>query len=464
MSFTAAGAHPIKAIYSGSAAFGGSTSAVLTQTVNDQRIKTVETIGKFMSQRNNLLLSNEPDADRQIDRLIEAGHSTSTVPGGEGYASNGAPDPIARLGGGPDATNIALMRFGLQQGNHPPPPAALGADGYDGDAVNRGATAVTGPLRVTGNTDNAMNFSFATSLSQIMRYSAEAEQKKAQDARLGDRMALGAGMQPFMHSSFSPLDIWLEGKYSSFRNLHASDDLDGHIGLVSVGADYVLSRSLLVGLMVQFDSMTQRSNLQVTEASGFGWMAGPYATVRLSENLFWQARAAWGQSNNKVSPFQTYTDEFDTNRWLVSSRLTGRWAIGPWTVKPSMSVAYIEDVSNSYADTFGVMIPEVRSQLGQAKAGPELGYHCQLSPDITLEPVAGLQVIWNFAGGFTSDVLGEINGENAGPAGARGRANLGLRAISYNGIRLDLSGSYDGIGIKDYDAFIGRATVQVPLN
>ncbi len=309
-----------------------------------------------------------------------------------------------------------------------------------------------------------MNFSFATSLSQMMRYSAEAAQKKARDAQLSDRMALGAGIQPFMHSSFSPFDIWLEGKYSSFRNPHANDDLDGHIGLVSVGADYVLSRSLLVGTMVQFDSMTQRSNLQATEASGFGWMAGPYATVRVSENVFWQGRAAWGQSNNKVSPFQTYTDAFDTNRWLVSSRLTGRWAIGPWTVEPSMSVAYIEDVSKSYADTFGVLIPTVKSQLGQAKAGPQVGYRYQLSPDITLEPVAGLQVIWNFAGGFTSDVLGEINGENAGPAGARGRANLGLRAIKYNGMQLDLSGSYDGIGIKDYDAFIGRATVEVPLN
>ena len=193
-------------------------------------------------------------------------------------------------------------------------------------------------------------------------------------------------------------------------------------------------------------------------------MAGPYATLRLTENVFWQARATWGQSNNKVSPFQTYTDEFHTNRWLVSSRLTGRWGIGPWVFNPFMSVAYIEDASQTYTDTFGVVIPEVKSQLGQAKAGPEIGYRYQLSPDITLAPIAGLQVIWNFAGGTTADSFGEINGENAGPAGVRGRAEIGLRAIKYNGIGLDLSGSYDGIGAKDYDAFIGKATVQLPLN
>ncbi|MEI9901094.1 MAG: autotransporter outer membrane beta-barrel domain-containing protein [Hyphomicrobium sp.] len=82
-----------------------------------------------------------------------------------------------------------------------------------------------------------------------------------------------------------------------------------------------------------------------------------------------------------------------------------------------MSVAYMEDVSKSYADSFGLLIPAVQSQLGQAKAGPEIGYRYQLSPDTTIEPVAGLQVIWNFAGGFSSDLVGEINGESAGPAG-----------------------------------------------
>ena len=39
-----------------------------------------------------------------------------------------------------------------------------------------------------------------------------------------------------------------------------------------------------------------------------------------------RARAAWGQSNNKVSPFQTYTDEFDTNRQRMLARHTAEVA------------------------------------------------------------------------------------------------------------------------------------------
>ena len=116
-------------------------------------------------------------------------------------------------------------------------------------------------------------------------------------------------------------------------------------------------------------------------------MLGPYATIRLTEHMFWQARAAWGRSSNEVSPFQTYTDKFETDRWLVSSTLTGRWSFGPWVLKPSASVAYMEDGARSYIDTFGVVIPDVKTRLGQAKAGPEVGYRYQVNPD--LGPVPG---------------------------------------------------------------------------
>jgi hypothetical protein len=75
-----------------------------------------------------------------------------------------------------------------------------------------------------------------------------------------------------------------------------------------------------------------------------------------------------------------------------------------------------------------------------------------------------LQAIWNFDVDTAAAGLGSINGESAGPSGVRGRAEIGLRATSSSGLGLDLSGSYDGIGAKDYDAFMGKATVRVPLN
>jgi outer membrane autotransporter protein len=190
--------------------------------------------------------------------------------------------------------------------------------------------------------------------------------------------------------------------------------------------------------------MTQTSHTQGTEASGQGWMLGPYATLRLSDHVFWQARGAWGQSSNEVNPFGTYSDHFATQRWLASSTLLGRWGMGPWQFRPSVSVAYMEDVSQSYADHFGIVIPSVKSQLGQAKAGPEIGYRYQFGPDLLIEPHVGMQVIYNFAGAN----VGVIAGQNAGPEGVRGRIEIGQRATTSRGSRSRCRAATTGLAPK----------------
>jgi outer membrane autotransporter protein len=216
--------------------------------------------------------------------------------------------------------------------------------------------------------------------------------------------------------------------------------------------------------MVQLDNVRQRSLAQATEVNGKGWMAGPYATFRVADAMFWQGRAAWGRSSNTVRPFETYTDSFKTNRWLLSSALTGRWGRGPWVFSPSVSLSYMEDAAKSYTDTFSMLIPGIRSRLGQVKAGPRFDYRYHLRPGVTLEPRAGLQLISNFAGTTTVAGLGQISGENTNPVGVRGRAEAGLRVIMRGGIGIDLSGSYDGIGARDYPSLAGQVMVRVPLD
>jgi len=467
--FTTAGAHQIQATYPGSAQCLPSVSPVLVQTVNDQRIKTVETIGNFLSRRNDLIMSSEPDLNRQVDRLTEAdGQSVGGQPGAPAFAGSGS---AARLGAGPDAGDLTRMRFGLRDrpgtalpdGGLPGSPSMLGLP--DSDLPTGGGTVKTGPMQLTGNTDGVTRFSFSTSLHAIARYAAAAEASKTAEAGAG--FTAGPGLVGA--ARFKPFDIWVEGKYTNFRDNSlagsASGMRDGQFGLVSVGADYVFSRWLLVGVMGQFDILTPTSHAQGNEASanGRGWMVGPYATLRLTDNLFWQARGAWGQSSNEVSPFGTYTDKFDSERRLASSTLVGRWGFEAWQFRPSVSVAYMEDVAQSYTDTFGIVIPEVKSRLGQAKAGPEIGYRYQFNPDLTIEPHVGMQAIYNFAGDTTSS-LGVVAGQNVGPDGVRGRIEIGQRAITSGGIAVDMSASYDGIGAKGYEAYSARAQVHLPLH
>ena len=496
--FTSAGAHVVTARYSGGGTFASATSEAITTATEDQTAKTTQAIGSFMSARNNQMLSNGPDGGRQIDRLMEAGgdgrsdtisnaaieatsiESSGGNPGGEetsenfvsgfsGGAGRSALGAVteSRLGDGPGAGDMARFAFaGRSRGfsggrvgafNNPSNP-------FDGIAVSTAdddmetSSGLAQPMRMSASNDGPMSLGFGTSLRDFYRFAADAEARKTGGLSLG----FAYSNQP----QFNPFDIWIEGKYVRFDDSALqSSDLDGHFGFVTVGADYVLNRSLLVGMFVQFDSMEQRSNSLSTDVSGHGWMAGPYATVRLSENVFWQARAAWGTSSNTISPFLTYEDDFDSERWLASSTLSGRWKFGPWSFNPSASISYIEDASDAYHDTFGVLIPGVTSTLGQAKAGPEISYTFTNAEGGFIEPRAGMELIWNFAGDTTAAGLGAIDDSAAGPEGARGRVELGLKMGLPSGITLDLSGSYDGVGTSDeYHAISGRAMLRVPLN
>jgi outer membrane autotransporter protein len=156
----------------------------------------------------------------------------------------------------------------------------------------------------------------------------------------------------------------------------------------------------------------------------------------------------------------TYQDHFTTTRWLASSTLEGRWRMGPWQFRPSAAVAYIEDSSDSYVDTLGVTIPDVKSTLGQANFGPEIAYRYVVRDGSILEPRLSLQGIWNFTGNG-ADV---VAGVPAGPEEIRGRVELGMRAITPSGLTVDVSGSYDGIGAGSWHAVSGMASISVPLN
>jgi outer membrane autotransporter protein len=317
--------------------------------------------------------------------------------------------------------------------------------------------AVT-PFRFSGDTEGPPQANVSTSLRQMQRYLDAAEEQKARQAEGAEYSPRNA---PVRISRPSPFDMWVEGRYSSFREDRSGLGLDGYFQLVYFGADYVLNPSFLVGALVQFDSMRLTSFQNATDTWGHGWMTGPYATVRLSDNVFLQGRAAWGRSTNEVRPYMTYVDQFDTNRWLVAATLAGQWKFGQWGFRPTASVTYLEDVAKSYTDSLGVVIPDVKSSLGQAKAGPSISYTFMQADGSVLEPRVGIDVIWNFV---ADNPTQGAAGQAPGPVGVRGSTEIGLRATTAKGIALDFSGTYDGIGAADFHAVTGKATVRIPLN
>ncbi len=420
----------------------------------NSRKKTVEAIGAFMNRRNDLLVSNGPDGRRQIDRLLAASGNANQNEGTASQQPGSAFGTGSHLGGPTDGVTAGVPLAGLSGRADRSIASQLAVE----SSSTAGAASGPSPFAASASSDGATTMSFSTSLSQMMSYQSAANQKKVADG-LSPASHLGGvstpGPQPL------PFDIWVEGHYGDFgdRAEHQSDS--GRFGIVYLGADYVVSPWLLIGALVQYDDTDLTSHQDSYSVSGHGWMAGPYATMRLSQNVFLQGRAAWGTSNDTVSPYLTYKDNFSTSRWLVDGTLSGRWQWGPWQFNPSASLSYIDDRSEHYTDTLGVDIPGLNASLGQFKAGPEVSYAFQTAEGATLVPRASMEAIWNFAG---SDPTADFGGTLAGPTGVRARAELGVGVNYLSGAGLDLSVSYDGIGAGGYHSTAGEGSIKLPFD
>ena len=451
-----------------------------TFTTANSRKRTVEVINRFMGRRNDMLLSNGPDTNRQIDRLIDASRDNDNGGPHAGFGSNSAGTGLADAGNsgpsrlsqgafgtlGSPATSSALG--GTPNSSRLTAPSGtrlfeerLAGLGAGSQKDQREPQAGLSPFSVTGGTDGTSHYSFATSLSQMLRFQQDAEERKIAALNLEGASGLGMNQLAAHRRAVSSFDIWAEGHYVSFADDRNKANSDGHFGVLYMGADYIINPSLLIGALVQFDSMHQSTTTNGFDIKGKGWMAGPYATLRLSKNIFLQTRAAYGRSDNDVSPFLTYTDSFTTKRWLATATLVGRWQKDNWTFQPSASVAFIEDVSASYVDSLGVTIPSLKNSLGQFKAGPQFSYRHTMTDGTLLEPRFGIEAIWNFN---ASDRVADFGGTLTGPAEVRGKVELGLKTQFTNGVGLDVSGSYDGIGSKSFNAVGGKATLRIPLN
>lgn len=315
-----------------------------------------------------------------------------------------------------------------------------------------GGSNVPFNVGVAGGEDSgATKFSFATSLQQML----QAGRYTKNDP---NRMALGGADSSYSTAtSGQRFDVWMEGQLTHFDGDKTQSS--GDLSMLYAGADYLITPDLLIGALVQFDRVSDRSSTFGSEVTGSGWMAGPYMAARLMPNLFFDARVLWGRSQNDTSPFGTYTDSFETSRWLARADLTGNWEFDAWRFTPTAGVTYYEDRQEAYVDSNSVAIDGQTVSLGRFNFGPEIGYRIKAADGSTIEPFAGIQAIWDFDQSETS-----INGATPGDGAVRGKVEAGLVVTSPWGASLRGAASYDGIGASDFSAVSGQLWLNLPLN
>lgn len=334
--------------------FVDSAPDTVSVTVQDNVAITSKAIGDFLTARNALILSHQPDLQRRIDRLAE------------------------RTAGGGSAS---LSGFNLPGSNKLPLRLAMDAGAIE------------------------------------MSSSLSAMRKDGKSGRF---------------------DIWAEAYISDFT----IDNKDGGFDIYYVGADYMVSEKTLVGVLGQVDKVDYDNSVTTGVLNGNGWMLGPYVTTKLSENLYLDARASYGQSDNKVSPFGTYNDNFETVRYLFAGTLTGEYQLSKrLMLRPEAGFNHLTENQDSYTDSLGSTIPDQTVKQGQIHASPRLHLDLDIDTEWNVRPFVEARGIMSF-GDNVDVILGSKN---------RLRFESGVDLFSKGGLRASASYYQDGIGADKFE-------------
>lgn len=356
-------------------------------------------LGTMLETRGQLITQNGPGLNRRIGRLTGARGGAGVISAyGASFSSAGLPMSVTVDG---DTTSFSYSSR---------------ARGQSANSVSVNPVAVIGAA--SGNAEISQLAGKAAPF--ILPASAGIEAPEAAFDPMGQRW-----------------EVWAEGTITRFNDAA----YDGTFGIVHVGADYLINPKLLVGLGAQVDWIDM-TGLGGSLVSGTGFMVGPYVTAQLSDRLFFDARLAWGKSDNTVSPLGTYTDQVAGERMLATAALIGDFDKGDFNIRPEARLSYFSETTAAYVDGLGVSIPTVTVSFGSFELGPNVSRSFLLANAAQLTLTAGVEGIYTFA----LENTGAAPVVNPVTEGFRGRANAGVQYTLASGFDISTSLTYDGIG------------------
>ncbi len=395
-----------------------------TMTVSNTIVEdTQKVIANFITNRANHILNNQPD-------LISFLNSTNTTGGG----------PLGNLNLTANSSNMNLA-------------FSSSLSRVRGKANQRINRALDGD----SHANPAAEKQTATNEPQTMAYAADwLDKSPTDDGEEKLKANSKDDEEAYAFEGVNGFDVWTE-VYGS-RSVSGSADSSLWVGYV--GVHRLINPDLLIGGLVQLDWADETNPSVNSTADGFGWMIGPYIAGRIpGHSLSYEARASWGRSSNDVSPIGTYTDGFDTTRWMASGKIAGSYRIDDLSINPFISATWFEENQENYTDSLGNSIPEQTVSLGEIRFGPQLMREIVLENGGMISPSFGVSGVWNF--GISDNAASQ--GNALGNDQLRARFEAGVTATDANGWQLIIAGFYDGVGVDDYYAYGGNARLVVPL-
>lgn len=328
--------------------------------------------------------------------------------------------------------------------------------------TNNAGGGLLGFLAINGN-EADHSFRFATALSTIRAATTSQTRLEAAFDSIdglapsdGDPSGEAQTAQG-LDSRTGSWDVWTEIYGSS----SSSETSESQLLVGYLGAHYFISDDVLVGLLGQIDWAEETNSTVNSHTEGLGWMVGLYTAGRVpGHDLLYEARVAYGTSQNDVAPIGTYSDGFEGIRFLATGKVSGTYQLGSMEITPSASMAWYQETQQADTDANGLFIPEQTVSLGELRIGPSISREWVLAGGTTVVPSFGVSGVYTFG------VSDQVTPQGFGPSDEmlRARLDAGLDFSIHYGWDLSLSGFYDGLGVEQYQSYGSQAQLTIPLN
>ncbi len=396
--------------------------------------------------------------DFDLVRYVSYTINSMTITGGE-FGAAASANTTEQL-----VSNFSGNRAGNLLNNQPNIGGFIDGSGTGGGSNPFGALSAYGSTSFNGSD---FKMSYANSVSRVARLSQNRVEQAMQAAYKQNPQQ---NDEPFQHvlaygDEAGTLDVptdqrrwdaWLQiyGAHSE------SGDTETDFWVGYAGAHYFVTADVIIGALAQIDYADEENSVAGSKADGLGWMIGPYLAAKLPDHpLFFEARAAWGQSNNNITPSGAAEDDYDSTRWLASAKLSGAYKIKSITIKPSVKVSYFAEKQHSYVDSTSATIASQTIEIGELRWGPTFSKTIETNDGLLITPSLGMQGVWNFVADEASGTTGTLPGTDD----VRSTVNAAIGLRNETGMALNVSGFYDGIGLDDFEAYGGTARVSVPI-
>lgn len=222
---------------------------------------------------------------------------------------------------------------------------------------------------------------------------------------------------------------------------------DSAYALATFGSHVTLGDGLIVGGMLQLDYAEDDMGGGI-RTRGHGWMLGPYVVAQLGDQpLFFEGRLLYGESDNEISPLGSFTDSFESERWLTMVAVEGSYEAEALRYFPRLQFSHAVDTQMAYVDGLSNPVPEQTIRLSELSAGVD--FEMPL-----FGPASGQLLTWGLSG-----IWSRVEGDGAASAyideteNGRGRIDLGYRFRGDGGLTLTGDLFVDGLGSDDFMSY-----------